>query len=200
MCRFLSSSLISLFSVFLSSLFSLFSFFSLLPYHSYNQFTFVISFFNRMQSLLKDLPSSAPIVTVLDGDHSLNSHVLYLLLSSSPSSLFTFLSILFFLPLSIMLQFSHCLSLGYPSTLTWLGAVNGNKTKSLGVSSFGQVSFSLLSSLSPFLLILNKSLFSTSCVHITTSQSGDLYDLYAHHGIDAPSIVKASKVMLEGKV
>ena len=27
---------------------------------------------------------------------------------------------------------------GYPSTLTWLGAVNGNRTKSLGVSAFGQ--------------------------------------------------------------
>ena len=27
---------------------------------------------------------------------------------------------------------------GYPSTLTWLGAVKGNRTKSLGVSAFGQ--------------------------------------------------------------
>jgi pyruvate dehydrogenase E1 component len=48
---------------------------------------------------------------------------------------------------------------GHPVTLAWLGAVHGHRTRSLGVSDFGQ--------------------------------SGDLPDLYALHGIDADSIVRA---------
>ncbi len=50
---------------------------------------------------------------------------------------------------------------GHPAALSWLGAVQGNPVRPLGVTSFGQ--------------------------------SADIADLFAHHGIDAAAIVRASE-------